>query len=148
MAKNIVTLGKDKGYKRPKVTYQEKLSAEEIEDKLKGYIKVNDIAEVEINTHIRYFTKDEDGEYTFRLGGFLSIKKDADRYVVLSNGQKKWSVQVANTIFYRKMSHTEEIEKLHEYYKKKLKVKDQEIKKLNKDVEGLTLRLKKTKKIY
>ena len=130
MSKRAKKLGADKTYKRPKVTHQEKLSAEEIEEKLEGYVKVDDIAEVPLNTHMRYFTITKDGSHVFRLGGFLQNKQNAEKYVMLGNGKQVWSVQVKDSIFYRKMSHKEEIDKIHEYYKEKLDKKDQVIAKL------------------
>ena len=43
MSKYVNKLGTDKSYKRPNATYQEKLSADEISEKLQGYEKVDDI---------------------------------------------------------------------------------------------------------
>jgi hypothetical protein len=130
MPKYVSKLGSDKSYKRPKVTYQEKLTAKEIAEKLQGYQKVDNIADVPINTHVRYFIQKSDGSRLFRTGGFLNNKQNADKYVILSNGKHVWSVQVKNTIFFRKLSHKEEIDALHRYYKNKLKDKDKIIKKL------------------
>jgi hypothetical protein len=123
MSKYTKKLGSDNTYKRPKKTHQEQLTADEIAEKLQGYERVDDISEVPINTHVRYFITDENGEQTFRLGGFLQNKNNADKYVYLSNGKVSWVVQVANTIFFRKMSHQEEIDGLTIQYKKKLKEK-------------------------
>ncbi len=130
MSKSIKKLGSDKTYKREKKTYQEQLTADEIAEKLQGYAKVDDIAEVPLNTHVRYFITLDNGTQVFRLGGFLHNKKNADTYVMLSNGKNIWSVQVKGTTFFRKLSHNEEIESLHQSYKKKLEEKDLLIKKL------------------
>lgn len=131
MSKKIAKkLGADRKYKRPKTTYQEQLTAEEIEQKLQGYEQVDDIAEVPLNTHLRYFVVQPDGSQVFRTGGFLHNKNNADTYVMLSNGKNIWSVQVANAIFFQKLSQKKEIEKLHKLYKKKLAEKDAIIKKL------------------
>lgn len=132
MSKYVKKIGSDQTYKRPKVTYQEKLSADEISKKLQGYEKVDDISEVPLNTHLRYFTKNADGTQSFRLGGFLYNKKNADTYVMLSNGKSIWSVQVDGTVFFRKQSHKEEIDSLHALYKKKLMEKDKIIHDLKK----------------
>lgn len=137
MSKYVKKLGSDKSYKRPKITYQEKLSAEEIQEKLQGYIKVDNIAEVPLNTHIRYFTTKSDGTQVFRTGGFLDNKNESDKYIMLSNGKNKWSVQVKNTVFFRKMSHKEEIETLHSYYQKKIEEKDLTIDKLKKYIKKI-----------
>ena len=39
-------------YKRPKKTMQDKLTPEEIEERLEDYIEVEDIQNVSLNTHI------------------------------------------------------------------------------------------------
>jgi hypothetical protein len=135
MSKYVKKLGSDQTYKRPKVTQQEKLSAEEIANKLEGYEKVDDIAEVPLNTHIRYFTINPDGTQIFRTGGFLHNKQNADTYVMLSNGKNIWSVQVKNSIFFRKMSQKDEITAIHSMYKKKLEEKDEIIEKLKKYIK-------------
>lgn len=136
MSKNVKKLGADKSYKRAKVTYQEQLSANEIAEKLQGYVKVDDISEVPLNTHLRYFTTLSNGTQAFRLGGFLHNKQDAKKYVMLSNGKNIWSVQVKGAIFYRKLSHTEEIDALHALYKKKIAEKDLIIKKLKRYIRN------------
>lgn len=135
MSKSVKKLGSDRSYKRPKTTYQEQLTADEIAEKLQGYEKVDDISEVPLNTHIRYFKIEKDGTHTFRTGGFLFNKTNADKYVYLSNGKNSWVVQINGAIFYRKISHTEEIDALHRHYKKKLQDKDVIINKLKKFIK-------------
>lgn len=137
-------LGSDDSYQRPKKTFQEQLTAEEIEEKLQSYVKVDDISEVPLNTHMRYFSKNEHGEYVFRTGGFLHRKND-ERYVILSNGKSTWSVQVANTIFYRKLTHTEEIEAIKETFQKELMKHKTLIKKLKKKIDELEAELQEAK---
>lgn len=113
MSKRTKRLSADKGYRKPKVTQQEQLTAEEIKDKLVGYEKVDDISDVPLDTHLRYFAKQKDGSHLFRLGGFLHNKQNASQYVVLrSSDRKTWSVQVNDAIFYRKVSHKDEVELL------------------------------------
>jgi len=135
MSKSVKKLGTDQSYKRPKVTFQEKLSADEIAEKLQGYEQVADIAEVPLQTHLRYFIKDENGNQVFRLGGFLYNKTNAEKFVMLSNGKNVWSVQVKNTVFFKKMSQKEEIDSLHKQYQKKIAEKDQIIDKLKKYIK-------------
>ncbi len=135
MSKYVKKLGSDKSYQRPKTTYQEKLSAEEIESKLEGYQKVENIAEVPLNTHIRYFTINPDGTQVFRTGGFLHNKQNADTYIMLSNGKNSWSVQVNNSIFFRKLSQKDEIDAIHASYKQKLEEKDRTIEKLKRYIK-------------
>ena len=118
--KKTTPLAADKTYKRPDVTYQEQLTKEEIIEKMKGYTRVENIMDVPVNTHLRYFIE-KDGKKIFRNGGFLHNKINGDVYVILSNGKNSWSVQVKGTIFYKKMSHTEEINSLKSKYEKKIK---------------------------
>ncbi len=106
----------DDSYKRPKKTLTDKLTSEDIKNKLEDYIEVEDISKVPLNTHIRYFTEIEDKVKkkkikVFRLGGFLINKNNYDQYVVLSNTpetcfinnkKKTWSVNTKTSIFYRK----------------------------------------------
>jgi len=128
-------LSRDTGYNRPKKTYQDTLSNDEIKEKLKEYKKVSDIKKVIIGTHIRYFTKDKEGNKVFRLGGFLSKFGDDYKYVILSNGTISWSVQNNSTTdFFAKMNTTEvakvaetEIEET-EMEKKKLEDKNKKLK--------------------
>lgn len=100
-------LTRDKSYVRPKTTYQDSMTNKEINDKLKDYKKVSNILQVPINTHVRYFTTDKSGDTVFRLGGSLSKFGENQKYVVLSNGTLSWSVQIANSQFYQKMTEGE-----------------------------------------
>lgn len=136
MSKYVKKIGTDKTYKKPKITYQDKLTADEIADKLQGYEKVDDISEVPLNTHIRYFDTLPDGTQKFRTGGFLYNKQNPEQYVLLSNGKVTWPVQVNKTIFFRKMSHKDEISSIHALYKKKLQEKDSVIEKLKKYIKA------------
>ena len=138
-------LSKDTDYKRPKSTIQDKLSADEIQEKLEDYIEVEDISKVPLNTHLRYFTivtepKKKTSKKMFRLGGFLSNKNEYEKYVILSNGKNSWSVNTKTSIFYRKMgveeikeSYKDEVDELNELVGKKNK----EIKKLKKELDKL-----------
>lgn len=95
-------LGND-DYERPKQTLQEKMSDVEVGEKLRDYVKVESIMDIDVGTHVRYF-KNENGEMKFRLGGNI-IKKDTEgRYVVLSNGKASWSASTNACIFYRKLT--------------------------------------------
>lgn len=107
-------------YVKPKQTYTDQLDDEDINEKLADYLKVEDINTVKINTHLRYFSliPDNKGQVTrkFRMGGFLTNKDNADKYVILSNGRKTWPVQTASSVFYRKMS----IDEIKEEYENDL----------------------------
>lgn len=137
----------DDSYKRPKKTLTDKLTAEEIKEKLEDYIEVEDISKVPLNTHIRYFKEEinDKGKKTkaFRMGGFLVNKNNYDKYVILSNvpdtgvinnNKKTWSVNTKTSIFYRKQTLEEIKEEMHD-----------EIDELNDEIETLKKELKKVK---
>lgn len=122
-------LSRDTSYQRPKKTYQDKLTPDEIEEKLEEYVKVEDISKVPLNSHIRYFTlNDKTGKKEFRLGGFLSNRDQPDKYVILSNGTISWSVQTLNSIFFKKMT----IKELKQEYEDKIGQLENENNKLKK----------------
>ena len=148
-------LGND-GYKRPKKTLTDKLSAEEIKDKLEDYIEVEEIGQVPLNSHLRYFTEKYDEKKkkntkVFRLGGFLVNKNNYEKYVILSNvpdtgvinsNKKTWSVNTQKSIFYRKQT----IDEIKEDYKDELEELYDEIDNLKKQIKKLTLENNKLKK--
>ena len=137
-------LSRDTLYKKTNKTYQEKLSPDEIKKKLEEYSQVEDITNVDLNTHVRYFTfNPETGEKQFRLGGFLS-KIDATKgYVICQNGNLSWSVQIKNTVFFQKMSFSELKFELEEKVRKK---NNSELKTLKKENRKLKDALKEIKK--
>ena len=94
------------GYKRPDVTFTDQLSKEQIEEKLEDYKKVDDIFKVPLGVHLRYFSN-INGKMVFRMGGLLHKNTGLPDYVILSTsltGKPGWSVQVKDTLFYRKMT--------------------------------------------
>lgn len=123
------------GYSRPKHTIQDKMTEEEIDEKLTDYLEVEDIKKVPIGTHIRYFTlvPDEKGEIqkAFRLGGQLHNKDNADKYIILSNGKLTWTVQIETSVLYRKMT-IEEIKDDYENVINELEAEVVQLKKANK----------------
>lgn len=122
-------LTKDTGYIRPKKTLQDTLTSDDIKEKLKGYKKVHDITKVIIGSHLRYFTKDmKTNKDLFRLGGILTKFGENYKYLVLSNGEFSWSVQLnGSNEFWVKMNpkdmqeqiQTELEEVISDKYKKK-----------------------------
>lgn len=137
----------DDSYKRPKKTLTDKLTAEEIKEKLEDYIEVEDISKVPLNTHIRYFKEEINDKgkkiKAFRMGGFLVNKNNYDKYVILSNvpdtgvinnNKKTWSVNTKISIFYRKQTLDEIKEEMQD-----------EIEELNDEIETLKKELKKVK---
>jgi hypothetical protein len=98
----------DDNYKKEGKSIQQTLSPNEIKDKLQEYVQLDTIDETPLNSHIRYFTIDKkSGKKQFRLGGFLTKLGDNNEYIILSNGNYSWSVQLSNTVFYKKMSNNE-----------------------------------------
>jgi hypothetical protein len=134
-------LTRDTTYNKTKKSYQDNLSPAEIKQKLEEYSQVDDIDEVPLNSHLRYFTINvKTGKKQFRLGGFLT-KIDKD-YVVLSNGTLSWSVQKKNNIFFRKMTFQELKEELTGKIKKNY---ENELTKIKEENKKLKSALKKVK---
>ena len=117
-----------------KKTFTENLTKEEINEKLEDYKLVDDIATVSLSTHLRYFVT-KDGKKLFRMGGNLKRNLDIPNFIVLQNAMGvEWTVQIKDTIFYKKMSIKEIKEEydniildLHDKIKKlKTKIKELE----------------------
>ena len=132
----------DKNYKRPEETYQDKLTNQEIKEKLKDYKKCTDIRTISIGTHIRYFTTDtKTKQKAFRLGGTLNKIDPEGRFIILGNGKVSWSVQIEGTQFWQKLSEAEFKEELKNEIKKELAASetfnsiDPNIEKVNKDLK-------------
>lgn len=108
-----------------KKTFTSNLTKEEINEKLQDYKLVDDISKVPLGTHLRYFVM-KDGNKLFRMGGNLKRNLDLPKFVILVNAfNVEWTVQIKDTIFYKKMSINEIkdeydgiIEELHEKIKK------------------------------
>ena len=147
-------LGND-DYKKPKQTYQDKLSKEEQEELLIGYKEIEDLEQLKtlpLGTEIRYysFIKDQKSgkvEKKFRMGGRLMNKDNADKYLVLATGfppnQKSWTVQVKDAEIYHKLKVEEVIEKQGDAIKEATKEAE---KKYLEEIQNLKEELKKSKK--
>lgn len=105
-------LSKYDKYLRPKQTFTDRINEdkEAILDQLNGYEQVENLKQVALGTHIRYFISMKDGTRKFRLGGILINSKGLPKYIVLSAKNKTWSVQTKNTIFFRQLSNNEIID--------------------------------------
>jgi len=130
-----------------KKTFTENLTKEEINDKLQDYKLVDDISKVPLGTHLRYFVI-KNGVKLFRMGGNLKRNLDLPKFIVLVNALgAEWTVQVKDTIFYKKMSLNEIkdeydsiIEELHEKIKKykiKIEEKDNTISELQETIKKI-----------
>ena len=125
-------------------SYQNNLSPKEIKEKLEEYKKIDDIQSVSLNTHIRYFNiNQKTGEKQFRLGGFLTKMDTLKGYIILSNGQLSWSVQIANTIFFKKMSFQELKEELIEDISKTYIDENKKLKEENRKLKDAIKSVKK-----
>lgn len=126
---------KNSNYDRPKQTYTDKLTDDDILDKLDGYRQIDDINKVQLGTHLRYFQLMSDGEKKFRMGGFLFKNDGIPDYVILNNNKSSWSVQIDTAIFFRKLSQKEIVE---EYENKidELENKNKALKTLVKDLKS------------
>ncbi len=122
-----------KGYDRPKSTFTDSLTKEDVEKKLEDYKKVDDISEIPIGTNLRYFTKKDD-ELVFRMGGNLKSNNGLPKFVILKNALGvEWSVQVEGTIFYKKMT----VQEIKDEYEEIIKELNGKIKKLKERVKEL-----------
>ena len=155
-------LSRDLNYKQSEKTYQQSLSIDDINTKLQDYEKVdkNNIFQIPLNTHVRYFTKNpKSGVTEFRLGGIITKFGDNGEYVVLSNGKFSWSVQINNSIFYKKLSineikhnvKTETIKQIKKENKESKNINDileenKKLKSLLKEIKDTTIQSKNKKK--
>ncbi len=137
-------------------TYQASLTKEDIAKSLEDYVRVesNKMHLVPLNTHLRYFViNPKTGEKQFRLGGFLTKIDESNQYVVLSNGQYSWSVQLATSLFYKKLSPNEykehlqtEIDKNYESQMSKLIEENKKLKKMIEQIKETTIKEKEKEK--
>jgi len=125
-------------YKRPKVTAQDKLTPKQVKELLENYVEIDNIKDVPLDTHIRYFTKDK-GRKKFRTGGFLLNKANSDTYIILTNRKISWSVDTKNSILFKALS-AKELTEIHQDEVSELK---DVIKKLYKENKQLKSKLKK-----
>ena len=157
MNENITKrLSRDTTYKPPENTYQSSLSDVDISKKLEDYsrVKTSEIFKIPIGTHIRYFTiNPKTGEKQFRLGGNLTKYGENGEYIVCSNGKFSWSVQLSNSIIYKKLSISElkeNTKKIVIYESKKemsdLLKENKELKKMIKEIKEATITAKNKNK--
>ena len=130
-------------YQRPKQTYQENLTRQQIKEQLKDYKEVEDITMISIGCHVRYFSIDpKTKEKLFRLGGTVNKIDPEYRFIILTNGTVTWSVQIANTKFWKKLTESEYKEELKEELRKEIMTEEVESNS-NHKLEKENLELKK-----
>lgn len=127
-------LGKD-GYVRPKKTYTDKLSNDDILDKLDDYIEVKDAYKIPLGTHVRYFKILDDNKKKFCMGGTLFKNQGLPSWISLQNGRSSWSVQLDKAILYRKMT----LEEIKNSYEKEIEDLEKKLEKMT----GLASKYKK-----
>lgn len=109
-------------YIRPKITATDLIDPDEIKERLKNFEKVEDISSIVPNIRIQYFEITDDKKFRYRQGGTLIVNKYPD-YIVLSNGRKSWSVQIANHVFFKQI----DIDEIRKQYEKIIADKDRKI---------------------
>ena len=125
-----------------KNSIQKNLSPDEIKEKLEEYKRVENIDTVALNAHLRYFSTDKSGNKNFRLGGFLT-KIDKDKgYMILSNGNVSWSVQLKDSIFFQKMTFKDLKDELSKNIEEGFKKEIKDLKKENKKLKDTILEIK------
>ena len=100
-----------------------------------------------------FIVNEKTGEKQFRLGGFLTKIDKQKGYVVLSNGNLSWSVQLKNSIFFKKMSFQElkqelieDVSKLYSSEISKLKKENKKLKEALKEIKNQAEKSKKDSK--
>tara|TARA_B100001248_G_scaffold258370_1_gene242398 strand:+ start:3619 stop:4065 length:447 start_codon:yes stop_codon:yes gene_type:complete len=127
---------------KTKNSIQKNLSPEEIKEKLEEYKRVENVETLALNAHLRYFNTDKNGNKNFRLGGFLT-KIDKDKgYMILSNGNVSWSVQIKDSIFFQKMNFKDLKEELTRNIEEGFKKEIKDLKKENKKLKDTIIEIK------
>lgn len=126
-------------YQRPQKTYQDRLTNKDIKDMLKDYILVDNITKIQLGTHIRYIITDTNtNKKKFRVGGLITKIDPLGRYLMLSNGHTQaWSVQIPNTIFYKKITDEERKEEIKKELLTEINHNDDTIDDLQKKIKSL-----------
>lgn len=140
-------LSRDTSYKPTDKSYQSTLSDNDIAKKLTDYsrVKTNDVLKIPLGTHIRYFNiNPKTGEKQFRLGGTLSKFGDNNEYIICSNGTFSWSVQLATSIIYKKLTSDELKETVKKTVVEETKTEMADIIKENKELKKMLKEIKET----
>lgn len=115
------------------IVYQ---TADEIKEKLKLYTRImsDELADLPMGCRVAYITVYDKDKFLYRTGGVL-IKNGAPEYMVLTNNQKSWSVQLENTIVFREnyQMMVDQYEQTIKDLKKQLKQAHASIARFNED---------------
>jgi len=130
-------LGED-GYVKPLQSATDLLTPEQIEAELADYDQT-DITKIPLGVHVRYFTN-KNGVRKYNRGGLLKTNTGMPVFVYLTNGTATWPVQLANTVFFRKLSPGE-LRKKHNEEKieldKKFRLLEEQIATLKREKQEL-----------
>jgi|TARA_B110000908_G_scaffold165680_1_gene215545 hypothetical protein len=119
-------------FQRPQTTYTDTLQNKDaMAAKLINYERVESIEDVDLSTHVRYVTLSKTKKQVFRTGGLL--ERIHTKYATLNNGSHRWSVQrfhyenengaengedpIFETVFFRRITKREELNKKEQHYK-------------------------------
>lgn len=85
----------------------DQLSPDEIRTRLKNYVQVptDEIDQIPPHTKIQYIDKSS-GTSKYRPGGTLHYN-GGPKYIVLTNGEKKWSVQLHSAVIFKEKDFDE-----------------------------------------
>lgn len=117
-----------------KKSFQSSLTPEEIKDRLRDYtlVPTPEVTNIPIGTNISYYTVDPTTkEKKFRIGGILESVDSKLRYIKLQNGGAKWSVQLGNSILYKKMNNDEYVDSIKRTIAEKFEQQIHELKTQN-----------------
>jgi hypothetical protein len=99
-----------------------KYTKKEMTEMLEDYIRIDDIAEIPLYSHVRYITLDKEGCQAFRSGGY--VEQVSKRFVHIKSGNLKWYVPryhydaekdpgkttpIFETIFWKKRDQVDDI---------------------------------------
>ena len=125
----LIRISKD-NYIKNGSEIQKNLSNEDIKILLEDYTDVNDVKkELKLGMHIRYYTI-KNSKKKFRMGGNIIKIDDEYKYIVLSNGTITWSVQLNNSILYRKLNYND----IKQIYDTEIEEKNINLKKCKKKI--------------
>ncbi len=134
---------KDDKIKKPSREVKEKSSVsptdlitmEELKEKMQNYKRVNDadVKNLKPDTKIRYIEVFEDG-FKYKPGGYLIVNKYPE-YLILTSGNRNWSVQLKDHIIFIEIS----VDELKKEYDHIIATKNDEIKRLKKTIKDAGL---------
>lgn len=113
----------------PAIKKKQSYTRSDIESQLKNYEKLDSVSVKELanGDRVRYFEVMGNSNFKYKPGGYVLIN-GAPEYLVLTNGKKNWSVQLATHVIFKALDY----DKMEEAHNKALADKDALIDKLRK----------------